>query len=120
MLAQLATKLAKGGVLYICATPNVDSPCALVYGQDWNQFTPPYHLHYFSPRTLAIMAARHGLALIECRFPYLGTPYEDEVPDGQRFVRDAVDAASEGAVATKVSSPPFPGTMMSLVFRRVE
>ncbi len=120
-LAFLADKLGAGGVLFICATPNVDSPCALVYGTDWNQFTPPFHLHFFSPRTLAVMAARHGLALIECRLPYLGTPYEHEAADGARFLRGVTGSnGEEGAVTTKVASPPFPGTMMSLVLRKIE
>ena len=59
--------------------------------------------------------ARHGLALVECRFPYLGTPYEEEGRDGPRFCRDVDTAASGG---TLTASPPFPGTMMSLVFRK--
>lgn len=118
VLALLASKLRPGGVLYLCATPNADSPAALVYGTDWNQFTPPFHLHFFSPRTLALMAARHGLALIDCRLPYLDTPYADADADGARFVGD-VRAAGESAVATARKSPPFPGTMMSLVLRKV-
>lgn len=112
----LSRKLKADGVLFICATPNADSPCALVYGAQWNQFTPPYHLHFFSPRTLGLLAARHDLALIECRFPYLGTPYESEQSDSGCFVRDAQSFLDGGSVE---SSPPFPGTMMSLVFRKV-
>ena len=119
ILALLAAKLRPGGVLFICATPNIDSPCALVYGTDWNQFTPPYHLHFFSPRTLGLAGARHGLALVDCRFPYLGTPYECEASDGARFLQAASVGSPTGAVATAVSSPPYPGTMMSLVLRRI-
>ena len=81
---------------------------------------PSGHLHFFSPRTLGVVGARHGLALIECRFPYLGTPYESEADDGARFLRDANLCARDGSVATAVSSPPFPGTMMSLVLRQIE
>lgn len=114
-LELLTAKLRTGGVLYICATPNVDSPCALLYGVDWNQFTPPFHLHHFSPRTLALAGARRGLALVDCRFPYLGTPYENESEDGARFIEDA---GKTGDGSEPVTSPPFPGTMMSLVFRK--
>ena len=91
----------------------------MVYGTDWNQFTPPYHLHFFSPRTLGLAGARHGLALVDCRFPYLGTPYECEASDGARFLQAASVGSPTGAVATAVSSPPYPGTMMSLVLRRI-
>ncbi len=115
-LALAARKLRPGGVFFVCATPNVDSPCALVHGTSWNQFTPPYHLHFFSPRTLSVLAARHGLALVDCRFPYLGTPYATEAEDGRRFVGDAQEMLA-GCVPER--SAPYPGTMMSLVFRRV-
>ena len=123
VLALLAEKLSVGGVLFLCATPNVDSPAALVYGMNWNQFTPPYHLHFFSPRTIALLGARHGLALIESRTPYLGTPYESEAQDSRQFLREVNDpqrSAADGALATETRSPPFPGTMMSLVLRKVE
>lgn len=115
-LALLASKLKAGGHLFICATPNIDSPCALLYGVDWSQFTPPYHLHYFSPRTLSLMAARHGLALVDSATPYLGTPYEQVENDATRFVGD-VEANLNGEPLA--GSAPFPGTMMSLVFRKV-
>lgn len=115
-LELLSNKLKPGGTLFICATPNADSPCALVYGTRWNQFTPPYHLHFFSPRTLSLLGARNSLAMIECHFPYLGTPYEDEQGDSERFVRDAENFL-DGLPLD--ASPPFPGTMMSLVFRKV-
>ena len=54
--------------------------------------------------------------MIECHFPYLGTPYEDEQGDSERFVRDAENFL-DGLPLD--ASPPFPGTMMSLVFRKV-
>lgn len=119
ILELLATKLKAGGVFFMCATPNVDSPASLVYGMDWNQFTPPFHLHFFSPRTIAVMGARHGLAMIESRTPYLGTPYENEARDGVQFVRDSAGETAQESVATQIKSPPFPGTMMSLVLRKV-
>ncbi len=115
-MALLASKLADGGIFYLCATPNMDSPCALVYGQAWSQFSPPFHLHQYSPRTLSLLFARNGLALEAYALPYLGTPYEQAVEDGPHFVRDAATYLEGGAPER---SAPYPGTMMSLVFRKV-
>jgi len=115
-VALLARKLRSGGHFFICATPNIDSPCALVYGLDWNQFNPPYHIHFFSPRTLAVMFARHGLALISTQMPYLGTPYEAVDRDAGEFIAGAQALHSGGVPEGR--GPPFPGTMMTLVFRR--
>ena len=112
----LAGKLRVGGTFYLCATPNMDSPCALIYEASWSQFSPPYHLHQFSPRTLAVLFARHGLALQEYTLPYLGTPYEKAAEDGPHFVRDANVWLDGGAPER---SAPYPGTMMSVVFRKV-
>ncbi len=113
----LSEKLAPGGHFLICATPNMDSPCALVYDTEWNQFNPPYHLHYFSPRSLGILFARYDLALIESATPYLETPYANPDSDAQQFVRDT-RAYLDGAPIEKKSAA-FPGTMMTLVFRKV-
>lgn len=112
----LCRKLKVGGHLLICATPNMDSPCALVNGTEWNQFNPPYHIHFFSPRSLALLFANHGVALIETRMPYLDTPYADPDADAKAFV----DAARTYLEAdTSARSPAFPGTMMTLTFRKV-
>ena len=115
VVKRLSSKLREGGHFFICATPNVDSPASLVFGTSWSQFTPPFHLHFFSPRTLAVMFARHDLVLIDYRLPYLGTPYEQVDRDVQRFQQAARAWVEDSEVG---EPPPFPGTMMSLVFRK--
>lgn len=116
VLRQLVGVLKPGGYLFLCATPNIDSPCALVHGQEWNQFVPPYHLHYFSPRTLAVLGARHGLGLLHSETPYLDTPYADFDRDGPAFLEAVADFLTQRPTRR---SAPYAGTMMSLVFRRL-
>lgn len=113
----LCSKLKVGGHFYICATPNADSAGSLVGEMNWSQFTPPYHLHHFSPRTLSLIMAQFNLALIDYRLPYLGTPYENQEEDSQNWIKRAKGYRANQPAE---SIPPLPGTMMSLVFQKVQ
>src|SRR5205814_2024293 len=54
--------LESGGVFFL-STPDVESATAKLFGKRWH-FYYPYHLSYFSPRTLGAAARRHGLEMI--------------------------------------------------------
>jgi 2-polyprenyl-3-methyl-5-hydroxy-6-metoxy-1,4-benzoquinol methylase len=60
-LSDVAAVLKPGGRFYV-STPDAGSLMARALGRHWH-FYSPYHLSYFSPRTLAAAAARHGLQL---------------------------------------------------------
>ena len=62
-LADISTLLKPGGFFFV-STPDVDSVMAKIFGKLWH-FYSPYHLSYFSPRTLSAAAARHGLTLLD-------------------------------------------------------
>ena len=108
----LVDKMVYKGVLYICATPNADSPAFLAYGAGWKLIISPDHIHYFSPRTLAMLMAKFGLTLIDIQLPYLNTTYK-QPEDGNDFVSQVMEPGSENI------SPAYPGSMMSLVFRKI-
>ncbi len=112
----LCGKLKKKGYLIITATPNFDSPSALLYREKWNLFYPPEHLNYFSVRSLSVLFARCGLYCVDARYPYAETPYADIEKDKARWMNDMKHFLREGKV--KNVSPPYPGNMLSVVFRR--
>jgi 2-polyprenyl-3-methyl-5-hydroxy-6-metoxy-1,4-benzoquinol methylase len=62
-LEQVAALLNPGGAFFV-STPDVNSIAARAFGRRWH-FYYPYHLSYFSPKTLAAAAKRHGLTLID-------------------------------------------------------
>ncbi|MCU1385410.1 MAG: Methyltransferase type 12 [Acidobacteria bacterium] len=62
-LADVAAALKPGGV-FLASTPNVGSMTANLFGKHWH-FYYPYHLSYFSPRTLSTAAAKHGFELVD-------------------------------------------------------
>lgn len=103
--------LKTGGYMYICATPNVNGFVAELYRSNWSLFHPVQHLWYFSPVTMASICDKYGLKLVWEEYPYLGTPYENAIKD----IRQVADY-SEGKGASV--SPPFWGSMMSLVFQK--
>jgi 2-polyprenyl-3-methyl-5-hydroxy-6-metoxy-1,4-benzoquinol methylase len=61
----VAATLAPGGVFFL-STPDVESLTAKAFGRRWH-FYYPYHLSYFAPRTLARVAASHGLRVRDTR-----------------------------------------------------
>lgn len=62
-LREVAELLKPGGALFV-STPDVGSLTAKAFGRRWH-FYYPYHLSYFSPKTLTAEAKRHGLTLID-------------------------------------------------------
>jgi SAM-dependent methyltransferase len=62
-LAAMRRLLRPRGLLYL-AVPNIGAPEAALPG--WTGYQP-YHLHYFTPATLATLVRRHGFAVVVCR-----------------------------------------------------
>lgn len=66
-MQRLKELLSDGGRLFI-AVPNYRAAEAGVYGPAWAAYDVPRHLYHFSPRSLEVLSARHGLQ-IEARKP---------------------------------------------------
>jgi SAM-dependent methyltransferase len=62
-LRAAATRLRPGGLLAV-STGDVASVSARLHGRDWSLLTPPWHLFYFSRRTLVAMVERAGLQVV--------------------------------------------------------
>tara|TARA_B100001971_G_C17829181_1_gene352903 strand:- start:259 stop:600 length:342 start_codon:yes stop_codon:yes gene_type:complete len=112
--------LKKGeGILFICATPNVASPCAALYREKWNQFDPLQHITFFSAQTFNKMLEGLSLRLEAEYYPYLNTPYAS--PENDLInVMEAVSKVMNGVNPLELPrSPAFWGNMMTLVFRKL-
>jgi 2-polyprenyl-3-methyl-5-hydroxy-6-metoxy-1,4-benzoquinol methylase len=103
---QISKILNKNGIIFICATPNVNSPCAIAFKDKWNQFDPIQHINLFSSLTLGRLAKKFNLKLIGEHYPYINTPYENFKMDIKKFL------------SKKGDSPPFWGSMMTLIFKK--
>lgn len=116
-LKKVSQLLKPNGFFYIAATPNVDSFCAEIYREKWNQFHPIRHLFYFSLRTLTKLLSQYGLTLIAKDFPYLETPYADIMKDHYEMLR-AFNARGKGNFKNISRSRAFWGNMMNVVFQK--
>ena len=106
-LNMVLQKMAKGSIFYICSTPNTDSPAYLRFGLDWHMVCPPYHIHYFSPRTLASLFAEYGFVIRDIRLDYENTPYANFPYDSMNYLNRDL-------------SVPLPGSMMSVVLEKCQ
>lgn len=86
-LVEIRRILKEGGVLAI-NTPNIGSLCARIYGDRFRLVAPPYHIYYFSTRTMIEMLKKAGFKILRTRYFYLGTPYA-RWTDGFKILGDA-------------------------------
>jgi SAM-dependent methyltransferase len=59
-IARIARLLKPGGIVAL-TTGDVGSLAARVLGRRWRLYYPPFHLHYFSRRTMTRLLEQHGL-----------------------------------------------------------
>jgi len=62
LLVEVNRILKKGG-LFVVKTPNVDSKLARLTGPFWGFMNPPFHINYFTPRTLRIFLEDTGFSV---------------------------------------------------------
>jgi len=109
--------LKTGGLLYFCATPNLDSLCAEVYREKWKLFHPIEHINIFSVKTLHALMGVENFSIYEERYDYLNTPYENQKEDYKKLQEDII-LKNNGDWDKVEKSPPFWGNMMSVIFSK--
>lgn len=113
-----AKKLKRGGLMYFCATPNLDSFSADLYREKWNQWHPVQHINIFNTRSLHAMLGVDKFRITAKEFPYTGTPYEAREKDYAKIRKDIllIDQGRGNEVET---SGPFWGNMMTVLFEKI-
>lgn len=56
-------KVSRPGALLVLSTGDASGPLARRDLEGWNLMTPPYHLFFFSPKTIDLLLAKTGFAL---------------------------------------------------------
>jgi 2-polyprenyl-3-methyl-5-hydroxy-6-metoxy-1,4-benzoquinol methylase len=65
-IRQIETLLAPHGRVFI-AVPNYTSADAATYKTNWAAYDVPRHLYHFSPKSMEILLAQHGLKLLKVK-----------------------------------------------------
>ena len=111
--------LKPGGKLFFCATPNLECFSAYFYREKWNVWHPIEHINIFNKSTLHQLIGFDRFSLINVDYPYLGTPYENEIDDYAQLCSDIL-AKEKGEWSSVRKSPPFWGNMLSAVFEKLK
>jgi len=117
ILKKSCSLLKHGGYLFITATPTGDSFAFDVYREKWHLFTPPGHLHYFTIPLLSRILKKFGMVELDYHFQYAETPYAHPKYDFKKIQEDIV-LLKKGKKSKNLSSPPFPGSMMTAVWKK--
>jgi len=118
VLKKCSQLLKTGGYLFITATPAGDSFAFDVYKEKWSQFVPPYHLHFFSVNLLSRVLKKFGMRLTDYHYQYEETPYGNREKDYKKIKNDIM-LSYLGKKNNISISPPFPGTMMTAVWKKI-
>ena len=61
VLNKISSVLKKNAVLII-SVPNIESFQSRIFGKKWLHYNEPYHLHHFSPKSLALLLEKSGFS----------------------------------------------------------
>lgn len=115
-VAYASRQLKPGGLLFICATPNLSSPVAHLYKSRWRLWHCVEHITIFSIAGLDKLCDRYGFSPKLFSFDYLNTPYAHYQEDSAAMVR-AITALQKDAVFAE-KSPPFFDAMLTCLYEK--
>lgn len=108
-LSFILPRIRNGGYVFLLATPNANSPAAIVQRQNWSLHRELEHLFHLSPTTLPIVFREFKVESID--FPYFNTPYESHTRDLEAFIRVCRNPSAKVRF-------PFWGSMMNVALRK--
>jgi SAM-dependent methyltransferase len=71
---ELCSEFLRPGGTVLLTTPDFGSILARITGKSWRNMTPPQHLWYFTPDSIARMAAAAGLEVAQISHPWKRVP----------------------------------------------
>ena len=119
VLKKCSSLLKKGGFLFITATPSGDSFAFDVYREKWGLFSPPGHIHFFTVDLLSRILKKNGLILVDHHYQYAETPYANPQKDFEKIKND-INLIYKGKRKQVKESVPFPGSMMTAVWKKTK
>jgi 2-polyprenyl-3-methyl-5-hydroxy-6-metoxy-1,4-benzoquinol methylase len=115
-LTKASNALKDGGWLFISATPNLNSLCADLFRENFNQHFPDEHIIHFGDHHFKNYLKDIDFQFISERIFYTETPYANLYGDA-KLVAKAIELI-ENNKKIDFKSPPWYGNMMTLLFRK--
>ena len=109
--------LKENGLLLITATPNLNSLCADLFRENFNQHMPAEHIMHFSDQHFKSFLEDEGFNLKSERVFYTETPYANPYEDVKKIAK-ALEFKEKGK-KIDFKSPSWYGNMMTLLFQKV-
>ncbi len=117
-LRRAAHWLRRGGLLFLSSLININSLGARLFKEDF-RLLHPFHLAYFSPRTIKQVLHRLGFRVIRIEYPYFKTPFFNR-REAIGFILKAFQRrltsgnGSSNGHSRRILSPPFIGNTMNV------
>lgn len=108
------------GFLFITATPaGEDSFAFNVYREKWRLFTPLEHIHFFTVKLLTKTLEKFGFSYVAHHYQYTETPYANPEKDFNKIKEDII-LINSGKHDQINDSPPFPGSMITGIWQKID
>lgn len=108
--------LRNGGYIFISATPNLNSLCADLFKNNFNQHIPAEHIIHFSDKHFKDFLKEHYINLVSERIFYDDTPYANIYEDSKKIIKAIL--LKEQGKQIDFKSPAWYGNMMTLLFQK--
>ena len=108
--------LKKNGYLFITATPDLNSIAARIFKERWTLHRPESHILHLTERHVDELFPSKKFTKVGSKSLYLDTPYENFKDDIKRILNE-INRQNKGKNTSK-ESPPFFGSMMTVVYRK--
>ena len=113
-LERAVSWLKPGGLLFMSALINMNSFCARLFQEDY-RLLHPYHLAYFTPKSVRSLLHGLGLKTVKMEYPYFKTPYFNAREVAGFFQKTFGKVFRTGNYhSTRLFSPPFIGNIMNV------
>ncbi len=108
--------LKKNGYLFITATPDLDSVAARIFKERWTLHRPESHILHLTEGHVDKLFLPKKFTKVGSKSLYLDTPYENFNNDIKRISNEII-SQKKGNISVK-ESPPFFGSMMTVVYKK--
>ena len=112
---RICEMLKPGGTAFI-AVPNYTSTDAEIYGAAWAAWDVPRHLYHFSPKSMHVLAERHGMEITAELPMWFDSFYVSMLSEKYQSGKDRLLHAGFAGLRSNLSALKAPGKASSVIY----